>query len=1192
MTTFFLTLYDALSRRRRLTAALLLIVLSVCGMLVMRMHYKENIADFLPQNEQSRKYESVYAKLGGQNKIAVIFTQAGDSVPGDEAVDRIAPAMETFGRLWAEADTDSCVTDMQVRVDEERMMELLDFVRANYPYFLTEADYSRIDSLLSRPDYVAHCLEENKRLLMLPAGGFLSENLRYDPLRLFSPLLNKLQTFGLTERYRVADGYLFDKESGKGLVFFSSPYGISESGQNEKLAEMIESVARQTEAAHPEISVSAVGAPLIAVTNARQIKADSLLSVSLAVVLILGLLLFAFRRIGDLWWIAASTGFGWLFALACISLYKDSISMIVLGIGSVIIGIAVNYPLHFLDHLKHEPNKRTALKEMIPPLLIGNVTTVSAFLCLLFLDAEAMHDLGLFGSLTLVGTILFVLVFLPVLAAQRKAARTVYHFNLDRLVPFRLKKRKLFFLPLVVITAVLGYFSLNTSFDADMQHINYMTSRQRSDLSLLSSSLRQQDGTKRIYAVAEGETMEQALRNNEELMSKAAPANDGIGTFLPSQVEQRKRLERWERFRQEHAATLTAFREECRRQGFSENAFSPFLESTATRYETRDISHFGPFMQTIGKNFVQEQDGTIRIVNYVQIPAEEAASLKETLNGLSPGCFAFDAEDVSSQLVSILSDDFNFIGLMCGFVVFAFLWLSFGRVELGFLSFLPLAVSWIWILGLMQVFGVQFNIVNIILATFIFGQGDDYTIFITEGLMYEYAYGKKTLDSYKNSVALSALIMFIGIGTLILGKHPAMRSLAEVTIIGMATVVIMTYYLPPLVFDRLTRSGGEWRQVPVTLKRLTYSLFAFVFFLITMILVTPCVMVYFAIGKTTETKRLRYHRLLQGFATFVIRRVPGVRFSWSNPHGEMFDKPAMIICNHQSHLDLMCLMMLTPKLVILTNDWVWNNPFYGLLIRYAEFYPVSDGIDANLSRLQSLVDRGYSVVIFPEGTRSADCSILRFHRGAFYLAELLKLDVLPVFVHGAGHVLPKKDFMLREGQIYMEVQRRVPFGDTSMGNTFKEQTSAWHRYYIKRFDEIRRLREGVEYCIPYVRYKYMYKGSGVAFRCRKTLKALRAAAAQFEERPATVWILHSGQGEMAWIYALTHRDAQVYAFEKDEDLHLLASCCTGIPANLHFVRWTEETSFSAFPPAGECWVLSDKADLPPEVAHPKYFTVS
>jgi predicted RND superfamily exporter protein len=56
---------------------------------------------------------------------------------------------------------------------------------------------------------------------------------------------------------------------------------------------------------------------------------------------------------------------------------------------------------------------------MVLPLFIGNLTTVAAFFCLLWLDARAMQDLGLFASLMLVGTILFVLIFLPQFMRRR-----------------------------------------------------------------------------------------------------------------------------------------------------------------------------------------------------------------------------------------------------------------------------------------------------------------------------------------------------------------------------------------------------------------------------------------------------------------------------------------------------------------------------------------------------------------------------------------------------------------------------------------------------------------------------------------------------------------------------------------------------------------------------------------------------
>ena len=148
---------------------------------------------------------------------------------------------------------------------------------------------------------------------------------------------------------------------------------------------------QKTEKQYRDIRVSAIGSPLIAVTNAQQIKTDALIALAIASVLILAILIWHYRRLSYILWIGASVGFGCLFAIAGMALFQDEVSIIVLGIGSVIIGIAVNYPLHFLDHIREVSDRKTALKEMVSPLLIGNITTVVAFLCLVWLEAKAMR---------------------------------------------------------------------------------------------------------------------------------------------------------------------------------------------------------------------------------------------------------------------------------------------------------------------------------------------------------------------------------------------------------------------------------------------------------------------------------------------------------------------------------------------------------------------------------------------------------------------------------------------------------------------------------------------------------------------------------------------------------------------------------------------------------------------------------
>ncbi len=1192
MNKFFLNIYDYLSKHKAFSIALLLVVTALCVFSALRLDYKENIADFLPTDPEKERYTSVYNDLGNQGQITVIFTADTIQLAGDEAIDAIMEAMDAFESHWKATDTAQIVNDLQCRVDGSQVFDAIDFIRENQALFLTETDYQRMDSLLADPEHVATSMANIKRMLSMPTAGFVVDGVKVDPLNLYSPSLQRLNALNPTQNYRLEDEYLFNESGDKGFAFFSSPFSGSDTQGNAKIVDLIDKVTELTESEHPEVKISAVGAPTIAVTNARQIKHDSFFSIALALVLIFGILMFTMARKRNLLWLGIAILFGWIFALAVIALFKSSISIIVVGIGSVIVGIAVNYPLHYLDHIKQEPNKREALKDVIQPLVIGNITTVAAFACLVFVKAEAMRDLGLFGALTLVGTILFVMVFLPLFAVVPKKTKRL--FVDDGKAPSEWwRKVKLYaFWPLVIITLILSYFGKEAAFDADLHNINYMTSQEQEDLALLSESLQKEGETDLIYVVSEAEDFQEAIKQNESIINHLQQSISdsveysisGMDGLLPSVERQEKSLELWQAFWQRHEGLADQVKVEAVKAGFTENAFAPFIEGITKDYQPLNESEMEPLLGLCG-NYMLQHDSVARVVNFVRVPVKDLEVVKEQIRlvvasrhceegrrsnpeittlqacpstgsgTLVSNGFAFSISDVGNNLISALSSDFDYILYVCSIVVFFFLCLSFGRLELALLAFLPLTVGWAWILGIMNLVDIKFNIINIILATFIFGQGDDYTIFITEGLLYEYAYGKRMLKNYRNSVILSGILMFIGIGTLIFAKHPAMRSLAEVAIIGMATVVLMACYLPPIVFGWLTKRKGQLRQVPLTLKRLIYTILSLLVFVVFVFFIfTPFTLVYMILGPNTEKKRYRFHQLIAAFMRIALKLLPGVKCHLVNKYGENFEKPAVIIANHQSHLDLLCTIMLNPKVVLLTTDWVWKNPIYGLIIRYAEYYPVSDGYDKNVERLRNLVERGYSVVVFPEGTRSETGEILRFHKGAFQLAQSLQLDILPVFIHGANHVMPKKDVVLREGQLHVVIEQRMPYEELVTMET-RALTSQFRAYYTQRFAELKNQLENTEYVLPFVRYKYIYKGPEVERTCRRNLKKIKAQALEIDAMEQKSFLIqNSGYGELAWTVALVHRDAQVYAVEADEDKFLLASHCSYIPENLHFLQ--------------------------------------
>lgn len=236
-----------------------------------------------------------------------------------------------------------------------------------------------------------------------------------------------------------------------------------------------------------------------------------------------------------------------------------------------------------------------------------------------------------------------------------------------------------------------------------------------------------------------------------------------------------------------------------------------------------------------------------------------------------------------------------------------------------------------------------------------------------------------------------------------------------------------------------------WRSVACicrTLHALTVYLVACFFILL------PYTFILQFLKTDREKKSQRLHNALYRVARFIMHThgIPGVKYRVDNPK-ENFKSPAIVICNHQSHLDLMIMLSQTPKMVVLTNDWVWKSKFFGKVIRSAEFYPVSMGIECLLPKLQDLVERGYCIAVYPEGTRSKDCKIARFHKGAFHIAEALKLDIVPVIEYGAGHVLPKYGKYLRRGHIAVQINERFPYSEyVNIGST-KEITSWFRKYY-------------------------------------------------------------------------------------------------------------------------------------------------
>jgi 1-acyl-sn-glycerol-3-phosphate acyltransferase len=1168
MKIVILGLYSFFDKRPFLLRGLLIGIILLLLLLVLQINFVEDISKFLPEKDSNRRINYAYQHIGASNRIMVNVSLSNNK---EIDKDKIVDAVDVFVERLSEKDSSSSIKDIFYLVDQEKISYLTSFIIQNLPYFIDDSDYKKIDSLIEKRN-IEKILIANKEVLISPMSSFMKDIIAQDPLFFSGSALSKLNQAQSTNSFELYNGYIFTKDEKEAMIAVSSKYPVSETSKNEELIKTLKEVANSVEEEFGnEIKIDFIGASVISISNANQIKKDSIISTSIALILILLLLLIFFRNLKALFVILFSLIFGGIFSLAFLVIFKDSVSIIAIGIGSIISGIAVNYPLHFLAHLQHSQNREETIKDIIFPLIIGNITTVGAFLSLIFISSDAMRDLGLFSSFLLIGTILFVLVFLPhffkkTLFSGNKESHSKLIFG--KLANLNLEKNKVIVLIVILLTIPLFFLSKKTNFETDLNAINYMTKEQRIKLNKLIKETESTNPS--LYCVAEGKEIDDALENYEKASMKIDSLmkdstiikQSGISIFLPSKKTQELKLDKWHSYwENRREGFLNDLRQLSVKNGYNENSFNQFEEIINKKYSVEDISYFEPIVSSFANNYISTENDISLVFTILETKKDNLNMVSNSIDKIDDNVFAFNNKSVIEKMVDILSDDFNYVLYICSFIVFLVLTISYGRIELSLLAFAPLLISWIWILGIMNLFGISFNIVNIILASFIFGQGDDYTIFVTDGLMHEYKYRKKILASHKNSVLLSASIMFIGIGSLIIAKHPAMRSLAEVTIIGMICVVLMSYLIPPLIYRWLTERKGEYRETPITFINLFKTIYSFSVFLLGTLLLNIIGFFLLTIGKKSPKNKELFHKAICRVFRFTANNIPQIK-SNIDYNNESFEKPGIIISNHQSHLDLMYLLMLNPKIICLTNKWVWNSPFYGWILRYADYYPVVDGIEVNEDKLKTAIDNGYSILIFPEGTRSVDGEILRFHKGAFYLADKLGVDIIPVITHGIGHVFPKKEFILKKGRVDIKILDRISSDDETYRNgkdysiTAKEIRKLYKEEYRKMADSI----ENADYFADLVYHNYIYKGLEVQRRAKKALKATNNFRKEIELMPETgeYNINNCGQGEISLLAALVKKNLQITASDPNKEFMEIASHCTSIPHNLKYIMDNEE----------------------------------
>ena len=1151
MTQFFIGLYDYFERHKILFYLSLISCVLLMGFFALQVRFEENITQFFPDTKDSQNTIKVFDNLKIKDKIIIMLSSADTchQVEPDSLIEAAGQLQQTL----TEKAGGTLIKGIFAQVDQSLIGGATDFVYEHLPLFLTDTDYQRFDSLLTEKGIQA-TMQKNYTNLLSPAGIALRSYILRDPLGLGSEALKHLQDFQLEANYEIYDEHIFSKDGSTLLMFITPVFSTGSTGKNDELIKILEEELQHVQGESPTIRAEYFGGPSVGVYNARQIKKDTILTSSLALLIIIVFISLVFKRKRSIPLIITPVLFGGLFALFLIFFIKGSISAIAVGAGSAVMGIALSYSIHMLAHQNHVSTVQQLIKEIAYPLTVGSFTTIGAFMGLIFTSSDLLRDFGLFASLALVGTTLFCLIYLPhFLKGQADVKQGCILRIIEKINAYSYEKNKWLVGGILLITIICLFTSQKVGFNNDMMSLNYEPQHLKQSEEKLMQLFDSDEKT--VLFVSVGKDMNQATETYAITNQKLSTLKDqglikdyaSASQFLISPQEQQLRLKRWKDYWTDEK------QQQIRKQ----------LETAATEYRFRPGS-FDPFYQWLNQPFgeyhytAQEDDLSGKLLNEWQTSADSITMLisqirisdqnKETVYqnfSKTQDVVIFDRSYFANKWVSAINDDFYLILYISSFLIFFALWFSYGRIELTLMSFLPMLVSWVIILGLMGILGIEFNIINIILSTFIFGIGDDFSIFIMDGLQNKYRTGQKVLNSHKTAIFFSAFTTVVGMGALVFAKHPALQSISLISILGMIAVVLVAYTIQPLIFRFFIAGPASKGLPPYTLIGLIRTILLFLLFFIGCIFLRVLIAVLYLVPVRKSSKQRLVCRLIQITCKGILLLATAVKKEHINKANERFQHPAIIIANHQSFIDILVLLSLSSKILMVTNHWVWHSPFFGAIIRYVDFYYIGEGYEQYMERMRKKVKEGYSIAIFPEGTRTYNGKMKRFHKGAFYLAETLQLDILPILLYGNNKIIAKaQPFNIRKGIIYTEILPRIPGDDLSFGTTYQERTKRISAYMKEGYARICREKNTTDNPAFYeaLIQNYIYKGPVVEWYIRIKVKMERNYRLFNQLIPVQGQItdIGCGYGPLCYMLSLLSEDREILGIDYDEDKIALA----------------------------------------------------
>ena len=772
------------ARHRKLVRAMvvLLFLLSLC--FIFRGHFSNDIASMLPDGSRSAKSYSEISRSGMFHQMVLSFSRKDgrsfqECSPGP-LLEQIATELKQIPRV-RRVEYHSLAGD-----PAEQLVKLVCWM----PQLSSPAD------LKTDSDSIEKTVRGLFRRMLLPSSVGQIPLMRSDPFSLNGFLFRKLGEFQSVTGMRISPKYpyLISMDGTLAMMILETEVPVSDAANARTLLEFVHAALDRT--LPEEISCNVISAHRRAVCNETVLRGDVKTVCWMSTILFALLFIVFYRCDVRSFLIPLIPLLASVIVLGVMTLLFENVLFFVVGMGGVVISLAVDYGIHIYAVMTGH-GRFFRLIRIVPALCAGALTSIVAFVLFSFSGTEGIRQLGLFAGASLLLSLLLMLFLLPSILAGGRSHDIRFRAPA---FPVRYPRTTIFIWLALLLCCVCVLSGLKFNSDVrqfDVSPKSYDEEENRVFAGFFS-------GPRPAMLLFQGTEAEPVRQEAEKTLSILRVKTEGHFSsptdLYPSREMRQRNLAAWRAFLRSGGweNLRTKLNAAGSRSGFREEFFDPFYDGI--RQGTEHPPELPPRLLETLLNRFEVRNGTFFTLA-VLFP--DRPELVETVESLTRRTVV-SRNGLAEQMSEDVSRGMLLPGVLALFLVVLITRCFFRSTPAALTALVPVLTSLLMTGAVFAVCGIEVNLSVLIASIILCGLAVDYGIFMTDSLR-----NGRIENGIFNAVTLSAVTSAAGGATVIFTRHPMLRDAGWTLMIGISAAWLAGVLVVPALRSLKKK---WWRQ--------------------------------------------------------------------------------------------------------------------------------------------------------------------------------------------------------------------------------------------------------------------------------------------------------------------------------------------------------------------------------------------